>query len=330
MSDQTTTPNVTWGTVTTTNAPLRDIQRFAAWHLEQGAHRVYLYLDDDVPETREALKAHPKLRVLHTDVAYWDKRKGRPDKHQVRQSLNARHCNNRKIEVDWLAHIDTDEFLIPTDRRIADTLATLPDSALCARVRPIEALAPTEALAPGVTAFKAFHLDQKARQDAAEACFPTFGAQLSGGFLSHVAGKLFFRTGMQGLQIKIHNVILDDVSNPGMVPMPGIELGHFHADSWEHFLRAYRFRLDRGSYRAELKPQVRRGDALSLHDLFAVIEQDSGEAGLRAFFAEVCTASPTLCQRLEAHGLLRRHALDLETLRRKHFPEPWEAQPKGR
>ncbi len=310
---------IRWGTVSTVKAPLDAIQRFAAWHLEHGAHRIYLYLDDDVPRTQAALAAHPKLRVLHTDAAYWARRKGRPDMHQVRQTMNARHANNRKPEVDWLAHIDVDEFLLPATP-LADQLAALPEAALCARVRPVEALAPGRDTPPGETLFKAFHLDQAARQAAARACFPTWGAHLSGGFLSHVAGKLFFRPGTKGLQVRIHNVILDGQQNPGEVPLTGTELGHFHAADWAHFLQAYRFRLARGSYRAELKPQVRDGSALSLHDLFGLIEAEGGENALRLFFDEVCTASPFLVDRLAQNGLLRRHAMGLEALRQKHFP----------
>ncbi|MCR8546221.1 glycosyltransferase family 2 protein [Salipiger sp. P9] len=307
-----------WGTVTTTNAPLPEILAFAAWHLELGAHRIYLYLDADMPEAEAALSAHPKCRVFRTDERWWAKRNGRPAKHQARQSANARHANNRKPETDWLAHIDTDEFLLPA-RPLADQLAALPAECLCARVRPVEALAPA---APGdETAFKAFHLDQAVRQQAAEACFPTWGRHLSGGFLSHVAGKLFFRAGTAGLQIKIHNVILDGVQNPGEVALPDTELGHFHAADWAHFLRLYRFRLAQGSYRAELKPQVRQAGAVNLHDLFATIEASGGEEALRLFHDEVCTATPQLTGKLAEHGLLRRRRMDLPALRRKHFPE---------
>lgn len=310
--------SVTWGVVSTIRAPLTDIQDFVAWHLDQGATQFYLYLDDDVPDTLSVLNAHPAIRAVHTDAAWWAKRKGRPDRHQVRQSLNARHANNRRADVDWLAHIDVDEFLIP-QTPIADQLARLPDAAMCARVRPIEALAPVRD--NDETVFKAFHLDQQARQAAAQACFPNWGAQLSGGFLSHVAGKLFFRTGLQGLQIKIHNVILNGVPNPGQVELAGIELGHMHAKSWDQFRAAYRFRLAQGSYRADLKPQVRGDDAVNLHDLFAGIEAAGGEVALRAFYDEVCSATPDLCARLQAQGLLRRHRLDLGARRARHFAQ---------
>ncbi|MDA7426628.1 glycosyltransferase family 2 protein [Thalassococcus lentus] len=309
-----------WGIVSTIKAPLHAVLDFAAWHLERGAHRLYIYLDEQAPETLNTLQAHPKIRAVHTDDAWWDKRKGRPEKHQVRQSMNARHANNRKTEVDWLAHIDVDEFLIPGSP-IDMQLAALPQECLAARVRPIEALAPMPGAQSKATAFKAFHIDQAARQKAAHDCFPTYGAHLSGGFLSHVAGKLFFRAGTKGLQIKIHNVILDGEQNPGQHELPGIELGHFHSSDWDHFIEAYRFRLSKGSYRAELKPQVRDGTALNLHDLFAEIEASGGEEALRAFFHEVCTATPELCDRLERHGLLRRHTMNLEHLRAKHFPD---------
>ncbi len=310
---------VKWGVISTITAPLVAILNFAAWHFELGAHRIYIYLDDDVPETLAALKSPPKIKVMHTDAVYWDKRKGRPDKHQVRQSLNARHANNRRVEVDWLTHIDVDEFLLPSGD-VAAPLAALSEQALCARVRPIEALAPGDAVEPGETVFKAFHLNQKQRQAASLACFPNWGPYLSGGFLSHVAGKLFFRTGQKGLQIKIHNVILNGVQNPGQVELDEIELGHFHADSWQHFIQSYRFRLSQGSYRSELKPQVRTDGAMNLHDLFRAIESDGGEDALKAFFHEVCVADIDLCLRLKANGLLRRHEMDLQTLRHKHFP----------
>ncbi|KMK67088.1 glycosyltransferase family 2 protein [Puniceibacterium sp. IMCC21224] len=307
----------TWGIVSTIRAPLPDILDFVAWHLDQGAAQFYLYIDDDVPETLSVLNAHPAIRARHTDAAWWAKRKGRPEKHQTRQSLNARHANNRRAEVDWLAHIDVDEFLLP-ETPIAAQLGALSDTALCARVRPIEALAPVDNT--GATVFKAFLLDQQARQTASIACFPTWGAQLPGGFLSHVAGKLFFRTGLKGLQIRIHNVNLNDVTNPGQAALPGIELGHMHAKSWDDFLTAYRFRLARGSYRADLKPQSRVDGALNLHDLFVRIEATGGEAALRAFYDETCTANPALCARLQAYGLLRRHRLDLAARRARHFP----------
>lgn len=299
-----------WGVVSTIKAPEQDVLNFAAWHLELGAHRLYLYLDEPDAALANRLGAHSRVKVVETGPDWWAKRKGRPEKHQSRQFVNARHAYNRRVEVDWLAHIDVDEFLWPA-RPIADQLAALPPDCLCARVRPIEALAGADDL------YKAFHLDHRARGCATRILYPTFGAHLNGGFLSHVAGKLFYRTGVEGLRAKIHNIRVGETDNPGERPLPGTELCHRHAHDWEDWIARFRYRHARGSYREELSGG---GGKLSMHALFTQIMAQDGEAGLRAFFDEVCTASPRLVAGLEAEGLLRHCPMDLDATRARHFP----------
>ncbi|MDD9738591.1 MULTISPECIES: glycosyltransferase family 2 protein [Marinovum] len=309
-----------WGIVSTVKADARDILNFAAYHLEHGAHRLYLYLDAPDPAVFDRLAAHPKIKVVACDDNWWAKRRGRPEKHQSRQFLNARHAYNRRVEVDWLAHIDVDEFLWPA-RPLAAQLADLPQDCLCARVRPIEALAPAPGSSGPETTFKAFHLAPAERQRAAERVFPTYGRHLSGGFLSHVAGKLVYRTGIDGLRAKIHNIEVDGRQNPGEQPLPETELCHMHAQSWEDWQSSYRYRMARGSYRPDLKPQVNRhSGGLSLHELFSRLESEAGVAGLRRFYDEICLATPALCDRLAAEGLLRRHDLNLDAARVRQFP----------
>ena len=90
------TTTTKWGLVATILAPADEIRRFAAYHLEAGAHRLYLFLDAENPEAFDSLKAHPKIRVVTCDDAYWQKLCGkRPQKHQVRQSQNAPRAYNR-------------------------------------------------------------------------------------------------------------------------------------------------------------------------------------------------------------------------------------------
>jgi hypothetical protein len=135
------TAGPTWGLVATIKASRRAILDFAAHHLDLGAHRLFIYLDDDNRAAFDALKAHPKCRPLLTDDAYWRKLgMKRRVKHQSRQFENARHAYARATgEVDWLAHIDVDEFLWP-DRPLTDQLAALPATCMGARIRPAEAL----------------------------------------------------------------------------------------------------------------------------------------------------------------------------------------------
>lgn len=289
-----------WGIVSTIKAPLEVIQAFAAHHLELGAHRIYIYLDDPDAETETALRAHPKIRVRACDQAYWKASgQNRPKKHQPRQTYNASHAYAAAGDVDWLCHIDVDEFLW-TDGTIADLLDALPDTTQTARVRPMELLSGSD------TAYKAWIPPGPNRDRITARLYPTFGGFLKGGFLSHVAGKVFVRTGMAPVTFKIHNVFLGEDMNPGLVELDAVDLLHRHAPDWDEWQASFRFRMEQGSYRPELGPnRPREKGGLRMHELFTAIQAEGGEQGLRAFFDEVCEDTPRLRAALEAEGLLR-------------------------
>ncbi|MBE0455484.1 glycosyltransferase family 2 protein [Roseovarius autotrophicus] len=312
----------TWGLVATIKAPARDILNFAAHHLDLGAHRVHVYLDAPEPEAEAALAAHPKCRVTLCDNAYWQRRrrKGRPEAHQPRQSINATHCLNRRPDVDWLAHIDVDEFLWP-ETPLPCQLAALPDDVLSARVRPIEALAPDPHDPPpeGTPWFKSCARLKGVRAEETAAIYPTFGAHLNGGFLSHVAGKVFVRTGVPGVSLRIHNAFRGKEMDDSPPELTETRLCHFHAHDWEDWRARLRYRHAIGAYRPEIKPAGKGG--LPIHDLLAKIEAEGGEPALRAFFTEVCTATPALRARLKVHGHLHAIALDLDAKRARHFSD---------
>ncbi|MDQ7071445.1 MAG: glycosyltransferase family 2 protein [Rhodobacterales bacterium] len=314
---------VKWGLVSTLKATSADILNFCAFHLDQGAHRLYIYLDNDNPDAFKALKSHSKIRVTQCDDRYWEKTaRTRPVKHQQRQSANAMHAYQKRREVDWLAHIDVDEFIWPLENAtISNQLSALPATCLTARLRPIEALAP-DGTPTDITYFKACSADRPTRIRQTSEVYPTYANYLNGGFLSHVQGKTFFRTDIEGLQIRIHNVFLDGETNPQNHLLDGLELCHLHAKTWQDWLRTYRFRLDKGSYRAELKPAMSaEKGGLTLHQLFAHLEMENGEDGLRHFFNEVCLATPELRQNLADQGNLRALSLHLTRKRALHFPD---------
>ena len=148
-----------------------------------------------------------------------------------------------------------------------------------------------------------------------------YGAYVKGGFMSHVAGKLFVRTGLPDVTVRIHNTFQGDTMNPAEVELEQIELAHVHVKSWATWLAAYRYRLEHGSYRAELAPsRAQANNGMNLHALLNQIEAEAGQDGLRAFFAEVCADTPQLRARLQGHGLLRQVRLDLDAKVAQHFP----------
>ena len=312
-----------WGVVSTIKAPATDVLNFVAHHLDLGAHRVCIYLDEANPAAFAALKAHPKCRVIVTDDAYWQRRKGRPGKHQARQTANATHCYRRRADVDWLLHIDADEFLWPQSP-LSGQLSAIPPDRLSARVRPIEALAADPAHPPpgGQTWFKGCTRMRLLRAAQTDLIYPTYGPHLNGGFLSHVAGKVFVRTGRDKISLRIHNAFVAGKIDDKPQDLNGSLLCHLHAPSWDAFRAAYRFRLARGSYRSDLKPVPLAGEAgMNMHALFSMLEAEGGEDALRAFYTEVCTATPELRDRLMEHKLLHGITLELEAKRARHFPD---------
>ena len=308
-----------WGVVATVKASATDILNFAAYYLELGASHIWIYLDAPNPEAKALLKAHPQITPVSTGENYWQKMRGkRPPMHQNRQSYNARHAYRRARDVSWLLHCDVDELLWSEDA-VATHLADLPEHCHVARVRPQEALAPTtESTEPHL--FKAFIREAEVRNRLVAEVYPTFSPYLKGGFVSHVAGKIFVRTGHDNMRLKIHNVLQNDTLNPGHMELTDMALLHLHTTSWAHWQRSFAYRHEKGSYRAELgtaTPEAEGG--LNLHDLFAQLAQEPD--GLRRFYEEACLAAPPLTERLKEHGLLREHHLHLEEKRKRHFPD---------
>ena len=309
-----------WGIVATIKADAPEILRFAAYHLEQGAHRVYIYLDAPCPQAQEALREHPQCRVVRCDDGYWQRHNGgRPEMHQPRQTFNATRAYRRADDVDWLIHMDVDEFLV-SEGRVASHLAAQPDEVQCVRARPMELLAGGDPQTGA--AFKSFIPAGRNREQTVAALYPTFGEHLKGGFLSHIAGKIFVRTGIKGLKFRIHNVFVEGDTNPGHVEVPQLHLAHFHARDWETWVSHFTYRHAQGSYRADLGPaRARARGGITTHELFTMILEEDGEAGLRAFFDEVCADTPSLRARLESRGCLYRADFPFDTALAKHFPD---------
>lgn len=103
-----------WGIVMTVREPAQLVLANVAWHLGTGASEVHVYLDDPDDPVADALEAIPAVRVVPCDAAHWGtavQTKTRPESINRRQGRNAGHAMAR-CAVDWLIHLDADEFLL--------------------------------------------------------------------------------------------------------------------------------------------------------------------------------------------------------------------------
>lgn len=300
---------IRWGTVTLTNAPLTDIARFAAHHLEIGAARVSIYLDDPNQDAKEFLTRNPAISVTTCDDAWWAlQKKPRMKAHQMRQVWCATQCYNT-TELDWLANIDIDEFILPKTP-LAETLAAVQRDKAALVLEPVELLANSHP--------EQFRLTPSmANEDKAVLAqlYPTFGNYLRGGFLGHVEGKLITRRGLGGVRLGLHQLAYSGANVENVDHSDRVYLGHAHAPSWESFRGHLQYRMAKGSYR-KAETDI---EAFKLRDVLEFLIESEGEVGLRNFFDEVCAATPELVDRLRAAGMLYEHPLNLDDAVARNF-----------
>ncbi|WP_186766246.1 glycosyltransferase family 2 protein [Phaeobacter marinintestinus] len=297
---------------------MRDIARFAAYHLDLGAAEVHIFLDEPSDAVDAFFEAYPKVYITQCNAAYW---RGVPDAkrstHQRRQAYNASRCY-RECALDWLAHIDVDEFLL-SSRPLVHALGAVPQNVTHARMRPAELLAQSDAFR-GPAHFKLPRPDWDDGKAALVDIYPEFGAYLTEGFLGYVGGKIVARTGVSDLHFGIHALKQGGQVLGGGLDLADVHVGHAHAPSFEAFERHLEFRMTKGSYRR--KPN----DSMKVEDIVKVIRDTEGRAGLRRFYDQINLATPHLLDRLAAHDMLLTATLDLdEKVTRWFGPMPEDA-----
>ena len=297
-----------WGVVATVKAPLPDIARFAAWHLDMGAAQIDLYLDDPDLQTAEILNAHAKITAVICDDAYWAKKPAKArTAHQLRQAHNASR-SYRHSDLDWLAHIDVDEFLL-TEAPMACLLAEAPADCAFLQFPPAELLTHD-----GPTShFKRTPKAAGHSKSILGKLYPEFGDVLPQGFISHTAGKLIARTGLDSVRFGIHHLLTQGhrIAN-GHTPA-GCYIGHAHARDFAHFRQHMAYRLAHGSYRNQINGNRH------LNALLTMLEEEQGSEGLQRFYEEVCTARPALVDHLRRHNMLVVRDMALDAAASRHF-----------
>ncbi|PID37334.1 MAG: hypothetical protein CR993_00870 [Rhodobacterales bacterium] len=200
-----------WTVVSTMNEPLALMLTFAAWHLDQGASAIEIYLDRNDPPAADALRALPSVRVTHCDDAYWQASalKRRPARHTARQMHNARQSYAR-LKSDWLLHIDADEF-VRDGAALTQAMANARPETTYIQLGVLERVF-TENDGTQIFdgTFRHYSPDFEQWKDTVYGRFAKF---LQHGLSGHSAGKAAVRRGLD-LRINLHHPTLEDGSAP--------------------------------------------------------------------------------------------------------------------
>lgn len=279
----------TWGLVAQVKNPEEHLLAFIAYHLSLGASRIWLYFDDPKDPAFERISRLPRVTAVRCTDWFWAFRGGRRDELIRRQVISARHAQ-RRCRLDWLGHIDVDEYLY-APRPIAEVLADVPPEVPNLSMEPFEAMHDPN-LPDDIFTARQFRGALTGEHEALQpAIFGPMAGVLRKGILSHVLGKSFCRPRAPGVKIALHSIYLNN--QPITTPFhPELRLLHFHGQDKAEWLRALPFRLTGGAYFYDA--------AAGLPGLLAAAD----EAGLNDFYTEVMTLTPEKSALLEAHGRL--------------------------
>lgn len=245
-----------WGLVLLAREPAVLVLSHLAWHLELGAREIHLYLDDPADPVADAAAALPGVRVTRCDNAFWQGLGGaRPALQTRRQTLIA-SLAYAQAGVDWLLHLDADEFLhLPAGGAAAlrDELARQGDFTGYLALPNLERAFTCSD--PGGIFEGVFRCPLPRRADLPVALAHQAGF-VARGVSGHAAGKALSRTG-QGYVLQPHAPRLDGALVPSRRP-GGLRVLHFDGltplhwllklkryaahppESWERFLGPHR------------------------------------------------------------------------------------------
>jgi hypothetical protein len=243
-----------WAVVTTMKAPEEKVLAFAAHHLSLGADHLWLYFDDPGQLIPEPLTRHPRVTVTPCDDAHWQRvGKKRPPQHQNRQTQNARLTYRARVTSDWIAHIDVDEFILPS-RPIATILDDTPPDTIAMKLEPFEAM--HDPLLPDdiYTSREFRGALRHEHWPRRRAALGHYRKVIRDGMLSHTVGKVIYRTGIRGLLPRLHAVMVDKVFVPTPDWQPEMKLLHFHSQDRADWLARIPFRMTKGAY--QFRPEL--------------------------------------------------------------------------
>ncbi|OAN85368.1 hypothetical protein A8B78_00055 [Jannaschia sp. EhC01] len=267
------------------------LNRFLRWHLDQGADKIILYLDDPDDPSLPRLRGEPRIDARPCTPAFWADLRIKQDARFTRRQRGVLAQAYREVQEGWLLVLDADELMWMRDRSIPEALATLPADAMSLRVRSAEQVI----LADGATAF---------RTPIERAAVDRVYGEKSGllrarfGLAYHPEGKSFHRAGQEGLNMKLHwaqDASGDRTPGPVWGADERAHLIHFAAPDYARWRAKVAWRAGAHGFVVPVKERVTE-----------IAESADPEAGYRALFQTLHALTEDQADALEAEGGLLR------------------------
>jgi hypothetical protein len=268
------------------------LNRFLRWHLDQGAARIILFLDDPEDPCLLRLSGEPRLQVHPCTPALWARAGVKPDARFTRRQRAALTLAYRELAEGWLLVLDADELMWFRDRSIDAALDSLPEEARSLRVLSAEQLH----LSDGTEAFRT-PIARAAVDRVYGRKAPLLRARF--GLTYHPEGKSFHRAGQEGLRLKLHWA--DDAEGartPGPVwgAGDGTHLLHYAAPDYDRWRAKVDWRAGAHGFAQPVKDRVAE-----------IAASPDPEPGYRALYDDLHSLTDAEARALDGAGGLLRH-----------------------
>lgn len=287
-------------TVTTiAREPWPILNRFLSWHLDQGAERIILFLDDPDDPSLPRLQGEPRIDVRLCTPAFWASMNLSPTARFTRRQRHVLARAYADTPDGWLLVLDADELMWMRGRTIPDALVTLPIEAQSLRVRSAEKII----LPDGSEGFRGpiarASVDQIYGDDAR-----LLRARF--GLTYHPEGKSFHRAGQQNISMKMHwakNAAGDRTPGPTWGAREDAYLLHYAAPDYDSWRAKVAWRAGSHGFSQPTKDR-----------LAAIAKSDDPDAGYRAFYDTLHALTQAQADALDKKGALLRESPPLQAV----------------
>lgn len=232
--------------------PLPVLRRFVRWHLDQGADRIILYLDDPADVALTSLAGEPRLEMRPCTPALWSGLGLAPDTRFTRRQRAVLNQAYSGLERGWLLVIDADEFLWLRDRSVPQMLADQPPEAQSIRVLSAEEVRLPDGSTGLRTALPKAQVDTIYGATAGM-LRPRFG------LVYHSEGKSLHRAGQADIEIKLHWAERADGSHtpgPVLTAADRTHLVHLAAPDYDRWRAKLDWRVGAHGYAEATKVRI--------------------------------------------------------------------------
>lgn len=272
------------------------LNRFLSWHLNQGAEKIILYLDDPDDPALPRLAAEPRIDARPCTPAFWASLGLSTDARFTRRQRAVLSQAYGELEDGWLLVVDADELMWIRDIPIPDALNSLPRDAQSLRVLSAEQVT----LPGGSEGFRSpidrARVDQIYGDDAG-----LLRARF--GLTYHPEGKSFHRAGQPGLTMKLHwaqDAEGNKTPGPVWTAADRAHLLHYAAPGYDRWRAKVAWRAGSHGFAQPVKDRVAQ-----------IAESADPETGYRALFDLLHSLTEAQAQALDTNGALLRTSPDV-------------------